>query len=225
MIGRAAGLAIQVVGRGRMEEHPPGQPDGARYEGRFVIYAMADETGPMFGGDVSLFDAGCVAKFGRGPQSAHFVAVRSGYTLEGSDTSSSDLVGQMIGRGSMNSRWKVYFDPSPDGSRDFDDRASFTRGELVATYSAEEFFQVNTRAEVFDTRVDYVMLESKPFEFMGRSVDLAEIAPRMTELSHAHLPEPDPNPETIPDEEPFTHRGPGVFANHFPVGGTVIAVG
>jgi hypothetical protein len=225
MTGGAARLAIQLAGRGRMEAHPPGQPDGARYEGRFVIYAMADAQGPLFGNDVSLFDAEVVARAGRGPQSAHFVAIRSGYTVEGFDTSSSDLVGQMVGRGSINSRWKVYFDPSPDGSRSFDNRESFTKGTVVATYSAEEFFQVNSRAEVFDTRVDYVLLESEPFEFMGRRVDLAEIAPRMTELSHAHLPEPDPNPEIIPDEEPFTRGGPGVFANHFPVGGTVLAVG
>jgi hypothetical protein len=115
----------------------------------------------------------------------------------------------MVGRGSVNSRWKVYFDPSPDGSQDFDDRTSFIRGGVVATYSAEEFFQVNTRAEVFDTRVDYVILDSKPFEFMGRRIDLAEIAPRLTEFSHAHLPEPDPDPEIIPDEEPFKRGGPG----------------
>lgn len=98
-------------------------------------------------------------------------------------------------------------------------------GELVATYSAEEFFQVDPRAEVFDTRVDYVLLDSKPFEFKGRRVDLAETAPRLTELSHAHAPEPDPSPEDIPDEEPFAHLGPGVFAMHFPVGGTILAVG
>lgn len=225
MTGGAARLAIQVAGRGRMEAHPPGQPDGARYEGRFVIYAMADDKGSLFGDDVSLFDAEMVARSGRGPQSAHFVAIRSGYTVEGFDTSSPDLVGQMVGRGSINSRWKVYFDPTPDGSRSFNDRASFMRGTVVATYSAEEFFQVNSRAEVFDTPVDYVILQSEPFEFMGRRVDFAEIAPRMTELSHAHLPEPDPDPETIPDEEPFTRGGPGVFANHFPVGGTVLAVG
>lgn len=208
-----------------MEAHPAGTPDGARYEGRFVIYAMADEKGPLFGEDVSLFDADVVARAGRGPQSAYFVAIRSGFTVEGFDTSSSELVGQMVGRGSIRSRWRVYFDPSPDGSRDFDNRESFMRGTVVATYSAEEFFQVNPRAEAFDTRVDYVLLESEPFEFKGRKIDLADIAPRMTELSHAHAPEPDPNPEIIPDEEPFSHLGPGVFASHFPVGGTVVAVG
>jgi hypothetical protein len=47
----------------------------------------------------------------------------------------------------------------------------------------------------------------------------------MAELSHGHNPEPDPEPETIPEEEPyFTNRGPGVFADRFPVGGTLFAV-
>jgi len=225
MTAGGARLAMQVTGRGRMEEHPPGKPDGARYEGRFVIYAMADADGPLFGEDVSLFDPACVEKHGRGPQSAHFVAVRSGFTLEGFDTSSDDLVGMTVGHGSIKSRWRVYFDPAPDGSRDFDDRESFMRGELVGVYSAEEFFQVNTQAEIFDTRVDYVLLHSKSFEFKGRRIDLAETAPRMTELSHAHAPEPDPSPEPVPDEEPFAHLGPGVFASHFPVGGTILAVG
>lgn len=42
-------------------------------------------------------------------------------------------------------------------------------------------------------------------------------------MSHGHLPEGDPQPEQIPhEEEPFANRGPGVFAQRFPVGGTVI---
>jgi hypothetical protein len=207
-----------------MEAHPPGVPDLARYEGRFVIYSLAGPEGPLFGDDVSLFDATAVKKFGRGPQSAHLVAVRSGFTLEGFDTSSNDLVGQTIGRSSMKSRWRVYFDANPDGSRDFDDRAAFMQGELVATYSAEEFFQTDPRAGTLDTRVDYVHIDSKPFEFNGRTVDLGDIAPRLTEITHGHLPESDPNPEIIPDEEPFAALGPGVFANHFPVAGTILAV-
>ena len=75
-----------------------------------------------------------------------------------------------------------------------------------------------TRDSGPDTR-----LSSDPFEFHGVSVDFGELAPRMAELSHGHLPEPDPNPETIPAEEPFGHHRPGVFASHFPVGGAVIA--
>ncbi len=51
-------LALQIAGRGRLEGHPPGEVDGVRFEGRFVIYALADAQGPLFGEDVSLFDAG-----------------------------------------------------------------------------------------------------------------------------------------------------------------------
>jgi hypothetical protein len=56
------------------------------------------------------------------------------------------------------------------------------RGELVATYSAEEFFQANPRAEVFDTRLFTSCWRASPSSSLGRTVDLAEIAPRMTEL-------------------------------------------
>lgn len=44
----------------------------------------------------------------------------------------------------------------------------------------------------------------------------------MSELSHGYNPEPDLDPEALPDEAEFV-GGPGVFADHFPVGGTVIA--
>ncbi len=220
-----AKLSMQFAGRGRLEGHPPGNVDGVRFEGRFVIYSMNGTRGPIFGPDVSLFDPIAVDGFGRGPQSAHFVAVRSGYTLEGFETSSDTLVGHTIGRASASTRLRVYFDAEPDGSRDFDVRETFFNGTLIATYAAEEFFQIDTRAEVFDTRVTYTLLESVPFEFRGQTADLADFAPHMSELSHGHLPEPDPNPEIIPLEEPFLNSGPGVFANHFPVGGTLLSAG
>jgi hypothetical protein len=215
---------MQIAGRGRLEAHPPGVVDGARFEGRFVIYSMNGPDGSVFGPDVSLFDPAAVKAHGRGPQSAHFVAVRSGYVLEGFETGGSEIVGHTIGRSAASTRLRVFFDESPDGSRRFSDRASFLRGRLVATYAAEEFFQIDSRAEVFDTRVSYSILESAAFDFHEVRVDLAELAPRMSELSHGHLPEPDPHPEVIPAEEPFLVGGPGVFANHFPVGGALLAV-
>ena len=225
---RTASLAMQFAGRGRLEGHPPGELDGVRFEGRFVIFAMTGEDGPLFSEDVSLHDAACVEQHGRGPQSAHFVAVRSGYCLEGFVTDGEkEFVGNTIGRTSSNTRLRIFFDAQPDGTRDFEDRASFLRGELVAVYKAEEFFQIDPRGGVFDTRVNYTLLESKPFSFMGRTVNLANVAPRMAELSHGHNPEPDPEPEAIPHEEGpyFTNRGPGTFADRFPVGGTLFAVG
>ncbi|MEU0266786.1 hypothetical protein [Nocardioides sp. NPDC006303] len=218
-------LAMQLAGRGRLEGHPPGDVDGARFEGRFVVFGLFDHDAPVFGEDVSLFAADAVAEFGRGPQSAHLVAIRSGITLEGFVTDhDSDFQGHTFGRSSSETRFRVYFDASPDGSRSFDDRASFQRGELVATYKAEEFFQIDPRAGVFDTRVNYSLLESTPFTFNGRTIDFADLYPAMVEMSHGHNPEPDPSPEIIPDEPPFSSRGPGVFANRFPVGGTLFAL-
>ena len=224
MSSGAGRLAIQVVGIGRMEAHPPGVVDGTRFEGRFVIYAMNGPDGPVFGPDVSLFDEDVVTRHGRGPQSAHLTCVRSGSVLHGFVTASGDMAGHTVGRSASSTRWKVYYDPAPDGTRRFDDRESFTSGQLVATYAAEEFFQIDSRAEVFDTRVNYSVLDSTPFEFRGVRVDLAELAPRLAELSHGHLPETNPNPEIIPVEDPFLDKGPGVFASHFPVGGTILAV-
>lgn len=216
-------LALQIAGRGRLEAHPPGVVDGVRFEGRFVIYAITGGQGPVFGHDVSLFDPEVAARVGRGAPSAHFVGVRSGYVLEGFDTSTPDLEGHMIGRTSGDTRLKIIFDAAPTGDRAFDDRYSFLRGTVVATYAAEEYFQIDGRAEIFDTRVNYTLIESTPFEFNGVTADFGQIAPQMSELSHGHLPEVDPNPEIIPDEEPFLNRGPGVFATHFPVGGAILA--
>lgn len=216
---------MQFGGRGRLEEHPPGVVDGARFEGRFVIFAMSDRDGPLFGDNVSLFDEKTAASQGRGPQSAHLVAVRSGITMEGFVTDGEgDFLGHTYGRTTTSTRLRVFFDANPDGSRHFDDRAAFMKGELVATYQAEEFFQINPRAGVFDTRVNYTILSSTPFTFNGKTVDLGQLYPRMVEASNGHNPEPDPNPETIPDEAPFNERGPGTFASRFPVGGSLFAV-
>lgn len=79
------------------------------------------------------------------------------------------------------------------------------------------------RAGVFDTRVDYTLLDSVPFEHLGTRVDFSDLAPHMVELSHGHLPETDPSPEQIPMVVPFASGGPGTFADHFPVGGTIVA--
>lgn len=218
-------LVMQFAGRGRLEGHPPGEVDGARFEGRFVIWAMSDGNGPLFGPEISLFDSNLVDKVGRGAQSAHLVAVRSGITMEGFVTDEGpDFIGHTYGRTSISTRLRVYFDATPDGTRHFDDRAAFTKGDLVATYEAEEFFQINPRAGVFDTRVNYSILSSAPFTFQGKTVDLGQLYPRMVEASHGHNPEPDPNPEPIPDEAPFNETGPGTFANRFPVGGSLFAV-
>lgn len=130
-------LAMQIAGRGRLEGHPPGKVDGVRFEGRFVIYSLAGEKGQVFGEDVSLFCADAVKEHGRGPQSAHLVAIRSGVVLEGFVTGDETIEGNTIGRTSARTRLRIYYDAAPDGSRRFNDRESFLRGELVATYQAD----------------------------------------------------------------------------------------
>lgn len=216
-------LVLQVAGRGRLEGHPPGNVDGARFEGRFVIFGAFGKDGPLFGEDVSLFNADAVTAHGRGPQSAHLVAVRSGYALEGFSTGADEAFpGHMIGRSSSATRLRVYFDASPDGSRSFDDRASFMKGTLVATYKAEEYFQINPLSGTFVTRVNYTLLDSEPFTLHGVTADLGALYPTMVEHSHGQNPAPDPSPEEIPDEAPFAHR-PGTFADRFAVGGTIFA--
>lgn len=220
MTPASARMAIQMAGRGRLEGHPPGNADDCRFEGRFLIYALNGKAGPVFGEDVSLHDADMVTKFGRGPASAHLVAVRSGWVLESFVTGDDEFIGHTIGRTSADTRLRIYFDESPDGSRSFTDRSAFMKGQLVATFKAEEYFHINPRAGVFDTRVNYTLLESTPFTFRGVTVDFADVIPQAVELSHGNNPEPDPNPEPVPNEEPFLRGGPGVFADHFPVGGT-----
>jgi hypothetical protein len=220
-----ARLAMQIGGRGFLEAHPPNDVTGARFEGRFVIYSMMSHGSPVFGDDVSLFERDGAAQHGLGPGSAHFVAMRSGFGLESFHTGDDEFVGHLYARTSARTRLRIYFDAAPDGSRSFEDRDSFTRGRLIATYRAEEFFQLDSRAGVFDTRVSYTLIESSPFTFMDTTLDLAEVAPSMTDLSSGHAPEDAPRPIPIPhEEEPFTDRGPGVFAQRFPVGGAWLTV-
>lgn len=222
----AGQMVMQLAGRGHMEAHPPGDVAGTRYEGRFVIFSMDDGAGQVFGDDTSLFDESCVKHYGRGPQCAHFVAVRSGYILQGFETGDATFTGNTVGRTASSSRVRIYYDAHPDGTRSYDNGASFETGTEIATYRADETFSIDPRGGVFDTRVDLRLLNSQTFTYEGHRVNLAQIATHMTEFDHGHNPEPDPNPEPIPYQEPwFTNRGPGVFANRFPVGGDIIAVG
>src|SRR5919112_2662536 len=132
-----ARLAMQIGGRGFLEAHPPNDVTGARFEGRFVIYSMMSHGSPVFGDDVSLFERDGAAQHGLGPGSAHFIAMRSGFGLESFHTGDDEFVGHLYARTSARTRLRIYFDAAPDGSRSFEDRDSFTRGRLIATYRAE----------------------------------------------------------------------------------------
>ena len=215
-------LAMQFAGQGRLEVLPEGQ-DGARFEGRFVIWGMNGADGPLFGEDVSLFDADQVAAVGRGPQSAHLVAMRSGFALESFSTGDETFAAHTFGRASSKTQLRIFFDEAPDGTRRFEDRASWLKGEQVAVFKAEEFFQADAEAGIFKTRVYYALLDSAPFTFKGITVDFADIANQMSETSLGRSPVEGPEEEIPHTEEPFANRGPGTFAERFAVGGTVVA--
>lgn len=215
-------LALQIAGQGRLEGHPPGELDGARFEGRFVIWGMTGPDGPLFGEDVSQHDADQAAAVGRGPQSAHLVALRCGLALEAFSTGDDEFVGHTFGRSSSKTRLRIFFDEAPDGTRSFSDRASFMRGEEVAVYQAEEFFQMDGDSGIFETRVNYTLLESTPFTFKGVTVDFADIARQMSEISLGRNPTEGPEEEIPHTEAPYDAGGPGTFAERFAVGGTIM---
>ncbi|MFF3787527.1 hypothetical protein [Streptomyces sp. NPDC001933] len=218
-------MALQFAGRGFVEEgEGPSGPDGSRFEGRFVVYGIAAADGPVFGDDVSLLaDDGSHGREVRLPSAAHFTAIRSGTTTEHLTTSDDTFEGLQIMKHSSSTRLRIYFDAEPDGTRDFRDRESFRRGQLIATYKADEITQVAPRAGVFDTRVNCRLLESTPFTFGGRIVDFADLAPSMVEISHGHAPEALASPISIPHHEaPFDNDGPGVFGRQFAVGGMML---
>lgn len=232
-------MAMQVGGRGRIEApegldpHGTFAVDGARFQGRFVIFSIDGDGEPVFGNDVSLFDPACVARHGRGPQCAHFVGVLNGMIIEAFDTGDPDFAGHLVGRtgptdGPPNpgERLRIYFDPNPDGTRHFEDLDSFEVGEVIARYKVSEFFQIDFRAAVFNSRGNYTLVESKPVTFKGRTVDFADIAPRVTQIWHAHVPDIDPDPDPIPtDQEPYGGKGPGEFLLRFPIGGMLMSAG
>lgn len=221
---------ILISGRGRAEGFGP----NSRFQGRFVIWSVEGAEESVFGKDVSLFSPPCVAQFGRGVQCAHLIAVLNGVFLEAFDTSSppptgDNFTGHMAGRTSATERLRVFFDPAPNGSRNFENLATFEVGQPVAVYKVREFVTADIPAGFFISRNDLEILESRPFTFNGVTVDFKNIAPRLTGIWHGRPPVPDPDPDPIPDEPPFkdpafVFTGPGVFALRFPVSGFLLAV-
>jgi len=205
----AALATIQMSGRGFEE----GLQDGDRFQVRAFIWSLEGAAQSILGPDVSLFEPGCVARFGRGVQCAQLLVVGNAYVLETFDTSSPDLVGHTAFR-LAGETWRVYFDPAPDGTRTFEDLASFEKGDPVAVYKVREF-----------ATADQELLKSTPFTLQGVTVDFKNVAPRLTGLGHARVPQPDPNPQPIPtNEPPFEPKGPGFFLLHTPISGTFSAV-
>lgn len=223
----AGETVISWAGQGRIESTKP-QLAGSRYEGRFVVFGLGSATHAILPPDAPLFDSSCVGRFGAGVQCAYLVAIRDGAAEDGFLTGddSADFPGQENGWSTPQARVQVFFDPHPDGSRSFDDRASFTRGTLVATYAAREYFELDSLSKTFYTRVSYRALSGRSFVMDGERLNLTQLAPSMSEAAMGHNPTPDPMPETVPLDVPtFQAKGPGIFANRFTVSGTVTAAG
>ena len=216
----AALATIQMSGRGFEE----GLQDRDRFQVRLFIWSLEGAAQSILGPDVSLFEPGCVAQFGRGVQCAQLLVVGNAYILETFDTSSPDLVGHNAFR-LAGEVWRVYFDPAPDGTRSFEDLASFEKGDPVAVYKVREFATADPVADVIWARNDQELLKSTPFTLRGVTVDFKNVAPRLTGLGHARVPQPDPDPQPIPtNEPPFESKGPGFFLLHTPISGTFSAV-
>src|SRR5438093_4944093 len=115
--------------------------------------------------------------------------------------------------------------PLRDGTRTFEDLASFEKGDPVAVYKVREFATADPVADVVWARNDQELLKSTPFTLRGVTIDFKNVAPRLMGLGHARLPQSDPNPQPIPtNEPPFESKGPGFFLLHTPISGTFSAV-
>src|SRR5437773_7606484 len=216
----AALATIQISGRGFEE----GFQDGDRFQVRLFIWSLEGAAQSILGPDVSLFEPGCVAHFGRGVQCAQLLVVGNAYILEPFDTSSPDLVGHNAFR-LAGEAWRIYFDPAPDATRRFEDLASFEKGDPVAVYKVREFATADPVADVVWARNDQELLKSTPFTLRGVTIDFKNVGPRLTGLGHARVPQPDPDPQPIPtNEPPFESKGPGFFLLHTAISGTFSAV-
>ena len=216
----AALATMQISGRGFEE----GVQDGDRIQLRAFIWSLEGAEQSILGPDVSLFEPGCVAQFGRGVQCARLLVVGNAYFLETFDTSSPDLVGHNAFR-FAGEVWRFYLDPAPDGTRSFENLASFEKGAPVAVYKVREFATADPVADFVLARNDLELIASTPFTLEGVTVDFKNVAPRLMGLGHARIPQPDPNPQPIPtDEPPFQSKGPGFFLLHSAVSGTFAAV-
>src|SRR5437899_2334797 len=181
----AALATIQMSGRGFEE----GLQDRDRFQVRLFIWSLEGAAQSILGPDVSLFEPGCVAQFGRGVQCAQLLVVGNAYILETFDTSSPDLVVHNAFR-LAGEVWRVYFDPAPDGTRGFEDLASFEKGDPVAVYTVREFATADPVADVVWARNDQELLKSTPFTIRDVTIDFKNVAPRLMGLGHSRVPSP-----------------------------------
>src|SRR5881296_1748198 len=104
------GLAVmQISGRAFQE----GLQAGDRDQARLFLWSLEGPDQSILGPDVSLFEPGCVAKFGAGVQCAYFPVVVNAIFAEIFDTSTPDLVGHNAIRLASSETWRIFFDPAP----------------------------------------------------------------------------------------------------------------
>jgi hypothetical protein len=216
-----AGLAtLQISGFGFQE----GLQAGDRIQVRGFIWSIEGADQSVLGANVSLFEPGCVAKFGTGVQCAQLLAVGNAYFGETFNTATADMVGH-AGFRFAGEQWRIFFDPAPDGSRGFENLASFEKGDPVAVYDVREFATADPVADFVLARNDLVLVSSTPITLAGVTFDFKDVAPRLMGIGHARVSQPDPNPQPIPtNEPPYQSKGPGFFILHTPISGSFTAV-
>jgi hypothetical protein len=213
---------MQISGQGFTE----GNQAGDRAQARLFIWSLEGATQSILGPDVPLFEPGCVAKFGEGVQCAYFPVVANAVFAEYFDTSTADLPGDTAIRFASNETWRIFFDPTPDGTRTYDDLASFEKGKPIAFYSAREWITADAQSNFVMPRNILNLVSSTPVVLNGVTIDFAKVAPRVMGMGHAHSLTPLTPPEPIPtNEPPFGSKGPGFFVLHDALSGTFQAVG
>lgn len=213
-------MVLQFAGVGQLEGLTPGD----RFEGRFVIWSVDGSRASTFGADASLFDAGCVPKFGSGVQCAHLVAVLSGVIGEVFATGAPNFAGHLAVRSAASERVRVYFHAAPNGQLDLDNVASLVGGQLVAVYQLREYVTLDPIVGMFMSRSAMEVVESVPFTIHGVTTDLGKLAPRMTAVAHGRAPQPRTEPQAIDTSKtPFDQKGPGSFILRYAVSGFTLA--
>jgi hypothetical protein len=215
-----AGLPVmQMSGQGFGE----GLQAGARAQARLFIWSLEGPDQSILGPDVPLFEPGCVAKFGEGVQCAYFPVLGNAVFGEYFDTSTPDLPGDTVIRFASNETWRIFFDPTPDGSRTYENLASFEKGSPVAVYSVREFITADVVSNFIWPRNVLKLVSSTPLTLNGVAIDFGKIAPRVMGMGHAHSLTPLANPQPIPNEPPYGSK-PGFFIFHEPLSGSFQAV-
>ena len=218
--GPPVGLPVmQISGQGFGE----GLQAGDRVQARLFIWSLEGADQSILGPDVPLFEPGCVAKFGEGVQCAYFPVLANAVFAEYFDTAAPDVPGDTAIRFASNETWRIFFDPKPDGTRTYENLASFEKGNPIANYSAREWITADPQSNFIMPRNILKLVSSSPVVLNGVTIDFAKIAPRVMGIGHAHSLTPLATPEPIPNEPPFGSR-PGLFITHDALSGTFQAV-